>query len=87
MILIKDDKCLTILSSDETGDLEILENEKSLANTQWASGSLYDDANDALRLEFEGEDDSNVLLFLLTASGGLHVSHRFSLSESPRLHV
>ena len=41
------------------------------------SGSLYEDPNDALRLEFpEDSDDeaSNVLMFLLSTAGGLQVS-------------
>ena len=40
------------------------------------SGSLYEDSSDVLRLEFpeESEDEAgNVLMFLLSAKGGLQV--------------
>lgn len=74
ILLVKDDKSVTFLGTEDTGDLEVLENGQSLAESKWLSGSLYDDANDSLRLEVGEDDDfSNVLIFLLTAQGGLHV--------------
>ena len=74
-MVVRDDRSIKVLVADESGDLEEVEQGHSLRATRWTSGSLYDDANDILRLEFGDEDDaSNVLLFLLTAEGGLHVS-------------
>ena len=38
---------------------------------------MYEDFNDALRLEYpedENEDVGNVLMFLLSTAGGMHVS-------------
>ena len=74
VLLVKDDQSMSILAADESGDLEELQQGEKIKNEKWNSGSLYDDANDALRLEFsEDEEASNVLLFLLTSHGGLQV--------------
>ena len=74
VLLVKDDQSISILAADESGDLEELQQGEKIKNEKWNSGSLYDDANDALRLEFsEDEEASNVLLFLLTSHGGLQV--------------
>ena len=74
ILLVKDDQTIAILTMDESGDLEILEAGNATNTNTVLSGSLYDDANDILRLDFpEDEDISNVLMFLLTAAGGLHV--------------
>lgn len=45
---------------------------------------MYEDSNDALRLDYpEDEDDEvgNVLLFLLSVTGGLHVSPNLRISD------
>ena len=66
-----------VLKADEKGDLEEVESGKSFSRSRWLSGSLYEDSNDVLRLEFGDEDDDesgNVLMFLLDTGGGLQVS-------------
>ena len=74
VLLIKDDQSISVLAADESGDLEELQQGDKVKHEKWTSGSLYDDANDALRLEFsEDEEASNVLLFLVTSNGGLQV--------------
>ena len=76
VLLVKDDQTIKLLSADESGDLEEIEQGDQPKASKWTSGSLYDDSNDLFRLEFgEDEEASNILLFLLTAGGGLHVSY------------
>ena len=68
-----------VLREDDSGDLEEVTKGMALEEGQLLSGSLYEDSNDVLRLEFpeESEDEAgNVLLFLLSAPGGLQVRHR-----------
>jgi len=76
ILLMRDDSSLLILAADESGDLDEVEQGDKLRNGKWTSGSLYEDSNDVLRLDF-GEDSEeeagNVLLFLLSTTGGLHV--------------
>jgi len=65
-----------VLTEDDSGDLEIVTKGNALKDGKWLSGSLYEDSNDVLRLEYpeESEDEAgNVLLFLLSATGGLQV--------------
>lgn len=75
LLLAKDDQTITILIADEAGDLDELQQGESFQKARWTSGSLYDDSNDVLRLEFDDEEEevSNVLLFLLSVAGGLQV--------------
>ncbi|KAL9129800.1 MAG: hypothetical protein Q9217_001837 [Psora testacea] len=76
VLLNKDDKSVTILTADENGDLDEVEQGEKLKDTQWLSSSLYEDSNDVLRLDYGSDDDeeaSNVLMFLLSATGGLQV--------------
>ena len=76
MLLIREDQGALILREDDSGDLEVLDNAEALRNDRWLSGSLYEDSNDILRLEFpeDSEDElGNALLFLLSINGGLQV--------------
>lgn len=76
VLLIMEDHGAMVLTEDDSGDLEIIEKGEALKQGEWLSGSLYEDSNDNLRLEFpeESEDEvGNVLLFLLSAAGGLQV--------------
>ena len=76
MLLIRDDSSLLILTADENGDLDEVQRGEALKAGKWISGSLYEDSNDILRLEFpeESEDEAgNVIAFLLNARGGLQV--------------
>ena len=75
LLLVKDDQTVTILNADESGDLDEVQQGVKLAKAAWTSGSLYEDSDDVLRLEFHDDEEevSNVLLFLLGTNGGLHV--------------
>ncbi|SLM34071.1 Cleavage/polyadenylation specificity factor, A subunit, C-terminal [Lasallia pustulata] len=84
VLLIRDDASVMVLKADESGDLDEVERGDDLLTTKWLSGSLYEDADDCFRLgpDEESEDDIvNVLVFLLSAEGGLYIFHLSSLSK------
>ena len=76
VLLIRDDSSAVVLTADESGDLDDVSQSEAFRAGKWLSGSLYEDSNDVLRLEYpeESEDEaSNVLMFLLNVKGGLQV--------------
>ena len=77
IFLIMDDCTIRVASLDESGDLELLEQKDNLLSGRWLSGSLYEDVNDVFRLQYDDDDEDgeagNVLMFLLSTAGGLHV--------------
>ncbi|KAF6229894.1 hypothetical protein HO133_004231 [Letharia lupina] len=76
VLLIRDDSSAVVLTADENGDLDEVSQSEAFKAGKWLSGSLYEDSNDILRLEYpeESEDEAgNVLMFLLNAKGGLQV--------------
>ena len=76
VLLIRDDHSAVLLTEDESGDLDEVPRGEAFRKSKWSSGSLFEDSNDVLRLEYpEDSDDEagNVLLFLLSATGGLQV--------------
>ena len=76
VLLVRDDSSAVVLTADESGDLDEVSQSNAFKAGKWLSGSLYEDSNDILRLEYpeESEDEAgNVLMFLLTAKGGLQV--------------
>lgn len=73
--------------------MDELEQQEGLKDAQWASGCMYEDLNDAMRLDYpedENDEVGNVLLFLLSAAGGLHVRlfslHRVQAERRGRIH-
>ncbi|KAL8857985.1 MAG: hypothetical protein Q9178_005445 [Gyalolechia marmorata] len=84
VLLVRDDESVLVLRADESGDLDEVEQGDSLGRKGFRAGSLYEDANDVFRLEsdVEIEDDAgNILMFLLTAAGGLQIFRLPSLEE------
>ena len=76
VLLIRDDLSAVLLTEDGSGDLDEVARGEAFRKGKWLSGSLFEDSNDVLRLEYpEDSDDEagNVLLFLLSAIGGLQV--------------
>ena len=76
ILLIRDDSSAVVLTADENGDLDEISQSGAFEAGKWLSGSLYEDSNDLLRLEYpeESEDEAgNVLMFMLSAKGGLQV--------------
>lgn len=83
VLLTRDDFSLCVLGPDDNGDLDLLNEEGALAQGDWLSGSLYDDTNDVFRLQYddvEDEEAGHVLMFLLSTTGGLHVSSTLILA-------
>lgn len=73
ILVIRDDSSVLVLTIDERGEIDDTTKE---VKGQWLSGSLYEDSNDILRLEFPEDSDEeagNVLMFLLSSAGGLQV--------------
>lgn len=73
ILVIRDDSSALVLTVDERGEIDDTTKE---VKGQWLSGSLYEDSNDILRLEFPEDSDEeagNVLMFLLSSAGGLQV--------------
>ncbi|CAF9940116.1 MAG: mRNA cleavage and polyadenylation factor subunit, partial [Alectoria fallacina] len=84
VLLIRDDSSAVILTADENGDLDEVSQSQAFKAGKWQSGSLYEDSNDILRLEYpeESEDEAgNVLMFLLNAKGGLQVYRLSNLNK------
>lgn len=77
LLVVRDDQSIRLLRADESGDLDEIEQQANVKEGKWVSGSMYEDSNDAMRLEYpedENDEVGNVLLFLLNATSGLHVS-------------
>ncbi len=82
VLLVRDDLSAVLLTEDESGDLDEVATGEAFRKGKWVSGSLFEDSNDVLRLEYpEDSDDEagNVLLFLLSAIGGLQVREILSV--------
>ena len=67
---------MILLKAEDDGDVEEVEKTQKSSEIRCISASLYEDTNDVLRLPFDEDSEvevTNVLAFLLTAFGGLHV--------------
>ncbi|KAL3958333.1 hypothetical protein ACCO45_006495 [Purpureocillium lilacinum] len=69
LLLIRDDGSVFIAQIDSSNELE--EVEKTGLQSKWVSGCLYNDAAGAFQL---GQPAETIMMFLLNASGALHVS-------------
>ena len=80
ILLIRDDASVFLLKCDESGDLEEVERSDSLLATRWLSGGLYQDRNSRFGPRYMngpnkgGREPANLMMFLLSADGGLQVS-------------
>ena len=80
ILLVRDDASIFILRCDEDGDLEEVERSDSLLATRWLSGCLYQDWNSRFGPRYMngpnqgGRRPANLMMFLLSADGGLYVS-------------
>ena len=79
ILLVGRDGRLSIFRADDSGDLEELQIEGSLTSERWQSGTLYDDVNNTFQMGHgdEEEEQTSVLMFLLSADGGLQVQSSF----------
>lgn len=77
LLIIRDDASIMILEADDSGDLDEVERGDVLLATKWLAGSLYKDSKGAfsvLQKQKAQLGNTNVFLFLLSATGGLQVS-------------
>lgn len=77
LLIVKDDASIFLISCDDNNELEEIEREDVLLSTKWLSGSLYTDASNIFGKDYTGNaktDGTAVFMFLLSASGALHVS-------------
>ena len=82
--MIRDDASATVLTTDDRGEIDEATHGEALKSGKWVSGSLYEDSNDILRIEYpeDSEDEAgNVLMFLLNEAGGLQVSHSPTIAK------
>jgi cleavage and polyadenylation specificity factor subunit 1 len=79
LLLVRDDSSVFIAQIDNNLELEEVEKEdKTLTGTKWLTGCLYVDTNGVFAEEAPKKGASpreSILMFLLSASGALHVRH------------
>jgi cleavage and polyadenylation specificity factor subunit 1 len=76
LLLIRDDASIFVVQCDDNNELEEVEKEdQSLLSTKWVTGCLYSDSTGIFANDKEQKHNSqNCLMFLLSATGALHVS-------------
>ncbi|RKF58449.1 Protein cft1 [Erysiphe neolycopersici] len=86
LLLVRDDSSIYVAQCDNSNELEEIEKvEKSLQTTKWVAGCLYNDHTCVFTLEQVDKNITsrqNVLLFLLSVDGGLHIYALPNLSKS-----
>lgn len=79
LLLIRDDSSAYLASIDKNNELEEVEKENAfLVLTKWLSGCLYRDHSGIFGEQAErgSKKEEDILMFLLSAAGALHVSSR-----------
>ncbi len=78
LLLFRDDSSIFIAQCDDNNELEELEREDdALLATKWLTGCLYSDSKgifSSSQTSKGNKTGENVLMFLLSAGGALHVS-------------
>ena len=78
LLLVRDDSSIFVVQCDDNNELEEIEREDgSLLVTKWLTGCLYVDSTGAfatVQSDKGLETGENVMMFLLSAGGALHVS-------------
>lgn len=77
LLLVRDDSSIFVIQCDEDNDLDPLEREDdNLLATKWLTGCLYTDTTGAfapIQTDKGRKSSENVMMFLLSAGGALHV--------------
>ena len=77
LLLLRDDASIFIAQCDDNNELEEIEREDdTLLTTKWLTGCLYTDFSGlfaSVRSDKGQKTGENVLMFLLSAGGALHV--------------
>ncbi|KAK4245916.1 CPSF A subunit region-domain-containing protein [Corynascus novoguineensis] len=85
LLIIRDDSSVFIAQIDSSNELEELDKEdQTLATTKWLTGCLYADTTGAFAEEAAGKGAKpaqSILMFLLSASGALHIFRLPDLSK------
>lgn len=84
LLLLRDDASIYVARCDDNNELEEVEKEdQPLLSTKWITGCLYSDSMGTFTREKEPKDASqNCLMFLLSATGALHVGLHLNMSMS-----
>lgn len=85
ILLVRDDASVFIAKIFKNLELEELENEDSvLKSTKWATGCLYEDRSGIFagaQSDKGAKADENIMMFLLSKAGALHVRDSFKFKE------
>jgi cleavage and polyadenylation specificity factor subunit 1 len=78
LLLLRDDASIYVAKCDDDNDLEEVEREDdTLLTTRWLAGCLYSDITGVfttIQSDKGHKTGENVMMFLLSATGALHVS-------------
>jgi len=87
LLLFRDDSSIYVAQCDDDNELEELEREDDkLLATKWLTGCLYTDSTGVFKTPKKGrKPGENVMMFLLSAGGALHVSFS-SIRQNFHLH-
>jgi cleavage and polyadenylation specificity factor subunit 1 len=78
LLLVRDDSSIFVVKIDNNLELEELDREDDkLLATKWLTGCLYDDTTGIFaetQTDKGGKPGENIVMFLLSGNGALHVS-------------
>jgi cleavage and polyadenylation specificity factor subunit 1 len=78
LLILRDDSSVFVAQMDSSNELEELDrDDATLTTTKWLTGCLYADPSGVFAEEVAGKGvkpAQSILMFLLSASGALHVS-------------
>jgi cleavage and polyadenylation specificity factor subunit 1 len=79
LLLVRDDSSVCVVEIDNNLELEELEKiDDNLLSTKWLTGCLYEDTTGIfakVQSDKGAKPGENVLMFLLSGNGALHVSY------------
>lgn len=84
LLLIRNDSSAFVAHMDNNSELEEVEKGDSLTSTKWVTGCLYADKSGTFsetQSNGDAKSGENVLMFLLGATGALHVSSPLYVSR------
>ncbi|KAJ4114805.1 mRNA cleavage and polyadenylation factor subunit [Fusarium equiseti] len=74
LLLIRDDSSLLLAQIDSNNELEEVEKmDDTLKNTKWHAGCLYADTKGTFQPVSDKSETENIMMFLLSSTGALHV--------------
>lgn len=77
LLLVRDDSSVFVAQIDSNNELEEVEKvDDNLLSTRWLAGCLYNDTKGTFKPTAgnNGVEADNIMMFLLSAAGALHVS-------------